>query len=151
MHCLVVRTLTNFTWSLQFASAWPHSPLRLCDSQINYQQSFPIFLGDWLSITISNIFSASDYLSICRYSSILKDKSLGSAYSLGTYTCCQKNLVGTIGNIKTSLFTCVVLQYFMQIGGITPLGFYSDALTGQKMQVHLLTAPGVLFIWVVTH
>jgi hypothetical protein len=59
--------------------------------------------------------------------------------------------IGTIGNIKTSLFTCVVLQYFMQIGGITPLGFYSDALTGQKMQVHLLTAPGVLFIWVVTH
>jgi hypothetical protein len=39
------------------------------------------------------------------------------------------------------------LRYFTQRRRITPLGVFSDAFPGQKMRVHLLTAPGVLVTW----
>jgi hypothetical protein len=43
-----------------------------------------------------------------------------------------------------------VLRYFMQTGGITPLGVFSDALPGHNMRIHLLNAPNILVIWPVT-
>jgi hypothetical protein len=48
-------------------------------------------------------------------------------------------------------FSCGVLPYFTQTGGITPLGVFSNALPGNKMRVHLLTASGTLVIWAVLH
>jgi hypothetical protein len=42
-------------------------------------------------------------------------------------------------------------RYFLQTGGITPLGVLSDAFPGHKMCEHLLTAPGILAIWGLTH
>jgi hypothetical protein len=44
-----------------------------------------------------------------------------------------------------------ILRYFTLTGGITSLGVFSDAFPGHKMRVHLLPAPGILVIWVVTH
>jgi hypothetical protein len=43
------------------------------------------------------------------------------------------------------------LRYLTQTCGISSLGVFSDAFPAHKMRVHLLTAPNVLFIWVVTH
>jgi hypothetical protein len=48
-------------------------------------------------------------------------------------------------------FVTCSARCFTQTGGISPLGVFSDAFTGHKMRVHLLTAPGVLFIWAVIH
>jgi hypothetical protein len=39
----------------------------------------------------------------------------------------------------------------MQTGGITHLGVFSDTFPGHKIQVHLLTALGILVIWGLTH
>jgi hypothetical protein len=42
-------------------------------------------------------------------------------------------------------------RYFLQTGGITSLAVFSDPFPGQKMQVHLLTAPVILVIWAFIH
>jgi hypothetical protein len=34
---------------------------------------------------------------------------------------------------------------------ITPLGVFSDAFLGHKMQLNLLTSPSIFVIWMVTH
>jgi hypothetical protein len=39
---------------------------------------------------------------------------------------------------------------FTQTGGITLFGVFSDAFSGHKMQVLLLTCTGILVIWVIT-
>jgi hypothetical protein len=44
-----------------------------------------------------------------------------------------------------------ILRYFTQTGGITSCSVFADAFPGHKMQVHLLRAPGILIIWVVTN
>jgi hypothetical protein len=48
-------------------------------------------------------------------------------------------------------FSRSVLRYITQTGGMTPLGVFSGAFPGHKMQAHLLTAHGILFIWAVTY
>jgi hypothetical protein len=48
-------------------------------------------------------------------------------------------------------FSWGVLRYFIQTGVIAPLSVFSDPFPGNKMPVHLLTAPRILFIWAVTH
>jgi hypothetical protein len=46
---------------------------------------------------------------------------------------------------------CGVLRYFTLTDGITTLGVFSNTFPDHKMRVHLLTAPGLLVIWAVTH
>jgi hypothetical protein len=54
-------------------------------------------------------------------------------------------------SVSSGFFSSGVLQYFTHTGKITPLGVVSDAFPGNKMWVHLLTAPCILVIWAVTH
>jgi hypothetical protein len=57
--------------------------------------------------------------------------------------------------IQTFVWLNFFLKAFCDISrrqcGITSLSVFFDAFPGHKMLVHLLTAPGILVIWAVTH
>jgi hypothetical protein len=59
---------------------------------------------------------------------------------------------------KSGDFFCAKMPFLVTFcdisrstGEITPFGVFSDAFPGHKMQVHVLTAPGILVICEVTY